>query len=446
MQQKQTFADNFPENSPADFQPGFQPPFSPHPAQATTVHPSRFTGDGRTYFRFWLVNVLLAIVTLGLYKPLARRRTAQYFYEHSQVAGSPLEFTARKRSMVVGFIVALVLAGLFRAGQLSGLDAIWALTLALITLWTPFAWTNAMRFRLANTRWRGLRLQFAVRWQTVYRAYWPMFAQSVLILAVLIALWLLAPFELEGMFDITGLLDAFFDEEDDGLFTASMGAVLVIGLALFGLLAIRMDYNLRDLLVRHVRLGAQTVTWQRPKFRAFLKIWLMAGLLWLAALWVVDFAGDLIFDDSLDFDEALRKHGPIIIVWTVVALALLWFALVLLTSPARAYYRARIFQLIWNRVEVQLGPDDNPGQPARFACNLKLFPYLWLRFKNALLRILTLGFYGPLATLSEYRMKLESVTLHAPGDLDHLTGEMVKQQASGIGDALADSVGLELIG
>jgi len=176
----------------------------------------------------------------------------------------------------------------------------------------------------------------------------------------------------------------------------------------------------------------------------------MTGLLMAAALWAVDFAGDLIFDDSLDFDEELRKRGPIFIVWVVIALALLWFMLVLATSPARAYYRARIFQLIWNRVEVKLGPDekvaDNSDLSARFSCALKLRAYLWLRFKNALLRILTLGFYGPLATLSEYRMKLESVTLSVPGDLEHLTGEMVKQQASGIGDALADSVGLELIG
>jgi len=249
MQQNTTFSNNFPETSPTDFQrdsqSGFQALSGIHPAQTTTTYLSRFTGDGGTYFRFWLVNVLLAIVTLGLYKPLARRRTAQYFYEHSQVAGSPLEFTAKRRSMVVGFIVALILAGLFRAGQLSGLDAIWVLTLALLTLWTPFAWTNAMRFRMANTRWRGLRLQFVARWKTVYRAYWPMFAQSVLILMVLIALWALAPFELEGRFDIVGLLGAMVDEEDDGLFTASMWAVLGTGLVLFGLLAIRMDYNLR---------------------------------------------------------------------------------------------------------------------------------------------------------------------------------------------------------
>ena len=50
-------------------------------------------------------NVLLSIVTLGFFRPFARRRTAQYFYSHTDIAGSPLEFTAQQRKMVIGFLV-----------------------------------------------------------------------------------------------------------------------------------------------------------------------------------------------------------------------------------------------------------------------------------------------------------------------------------------------------
>lgn len=35
----------------------------------------RFSGSGGEYFRVWIVNLLLSIVTLGLYTPWARRRT-----------------------------------------------------------------------------------------------------------------------------------------------------------------------------------------------------------------------------------------------------------------------------------------------------------------------------------------------------------------------------------
>src|SRR5438105_2125863 len=38
------------------------------------AHRLKFTGDGGVYFGVWIVNLLLMIVTLGLYTPFARRR------------------------------------------------------------------------------------------------------------------------------------------------------------------------------------------------------------------------------------------------------------------------------------------------------------------------------------------------------------------------------------
>ena len=76
------------------------------------AHALRFTGDGGVYMGVWLVNLLLMIVTLGLYTPFARRRTIKYFYGHTTVAGSPLEFTGGIRRMFMGFIL---FAGLYAA-------------------------------------------------------------------------------------------------------------------------------------------------------------------------------------------------------------------------------------------------------------------------------------------------------------------------------------------
>ena len=43
-------------------------------------------------------------------------------------------------------------------------------------------------------------------------------------------------------------------------------------------------------------------------------------------------------------------------------------------------------------------------------------------------------------------MKADSVTLHVKGGLDQLVGQLVRQQQDGLGDALADAAGLDLIG
>ena len=86
------------------------------------------------------------------------------------------------------------------------------------------------------------------------------------------------------------------------------------------------------------------------------------------------------------------------------------------------------------------------SQMARFRCDLGTSGYVWLRIRNLLLTLLTLGLYRPFARVSEYRMKTESVTLHVKGGTDQVVGALARQQAGGLGDALADAAGLDLIG
>jgi uncharacterized membrane protein YjgN (DUF898 family) len=111
--------------------------------------------------------------------------------------------------------------------------------------------------------------------------------------------------------------------------------------------------------------------------------------------------------------------------------------LFLASAPARAYREARMFQLVWNNIGV--------SQVARFRCRLKAGRYVGLRIRNVLLTILTLGFYRPFAVASEYRMKTDSVTLHVKGGLDQLAGQLAREE-QGLGDAIADAVGLGLVG
>ena len=46
-----------------------------------------FTGSGSEYFRIWIVNLLLTLVTLGLYYPWAKVRRLRYFYAVPQRPG-----------------------------------------------------------------------------------------------------------------------------------------------------------------------------------------------------------------------------------------------------------------------------------------------------------------------------------------------------------------------
>ena len=403
--------------------------------QTIDAYPLEFTGSGGEYFRVWIVNVLLSIVTLGFYTPWARQRTAQYFYSHTLVAGSPLEFTAQQRRMVMGFALLVLITLAYNIAARTGQDTAVGLFLLGGAVLAPFIWASAMRFRLGATRWRGLRLQFTAGWKEVYMASWPVFALALVWFGVFFGLQMLSP-------EVAHALQAAEEEVRKPrmpTFTAAMVGLLVLGLVLTVLCVIRLEYNYKSLLVLRSQVGAERGRW-KPVYLDFVKVWLATVAVFIVSvviIWLVMFvaAGSSI---ALLVASAGKGLGLWMVVVIIAAFVGGIFLMFLASAPARAYREARMFQLMWNNIGV--------SHLARFKCRLRSGRYVWLRIKNMLLTLATLGIYRPFARGSEYRMKVESVTLHIKGGVEQVAGVMVKQQQGGLGDALADAAGLDLIG
>ncbi|CAN7231183.1 YjgN family protein [Acidovorax sp. LjRoot129] len=409
-------------------------PMSTFMPQEIDAHPLEFTGSGGEYFRVWIVNVLLSIITLGIYTPWARRRTAQYFYSHTLVAGSPLEFTAQQRKMVMGFVLLTLLTIAYNIAANTGQDAAVGVFLLTGALLSPLIWGRAMRFRLGATRWRGLRLQFTASWKEVYIASWPMFALALVWFGVFFGMQALSP-------ELAQALDAMEDEDVKQAlprFTPAMGGLLGLGLVLTVLCFIRLEYNYKSLLVLKAQVGAERGRW-KPVYMDFVKVWLATVLVFVLCVVGISALVGVVAGSSIAlFASRSERMGLWLIVAIIVGFVVGIFMLFLASAPARAYREARMFQLQWNNTGV--------SHVARFKCHLRTGRYVGLRIKNMLLTLLTFGLYRPFARVSEYRMKLESVTLHVKGGVDQVAGAMVRQQQGGLGDALADAAGLDLIG
>lgn len=238
-------------------------------AQEIDAHPLEFTGSGGEYFRVWIVNVLLTILTLGFYTPWARRRTAQYFYGHTLVAGSPLEFTAQQRRMVMGFVMLVMITIAYNIAVNTGQDTAVSLFLLAGALLAPFIWGSAMRFRLGSTRWRGLRLQFTASWREVYVASWPVFAIALVWIGVFFGIQYLAP---ESAGALQELAADESGEADLPTMTAAIWGLVVLGLLLSVLCFIRLEYNYKSLLVLRAQVGAESGRW-KPVYMDFIKVW-----------------------------------------------------------------------------------------------------------------------------------------------------------------------------
>ncbi len=387
----------------------------------------RFTGTGGEFFRVWIVNVLLSIVTLGFYTPFARRRTAQYFFSHTDVAGSPLEFTAQQRKMVIGFLVLVGLYLAFNVASETGQDFAVAVFMLGGAALAPYFWASAMRFRLGATRWRGLRLQFTPSWGEVYKASWPVFVIAMLWIGVSFAAgMLIEPMQATGKAG-----PPRFPDVPAAFWFLVLGAV-----AGSILCVIRLEFNYKSLLVLRARIGGESGRW-KPVYGDFVRIWFATLGVLLASLAVV---AVLFLAVALASGVAISKRptGSDFVVMIIFGVLAFLFGLLVLLAPVRAYREARMFQLVWNNVGV--------SHIARFRCGLSAWRYVGLRIRNVILTLFTLGFWRPFARVSEHRMKTESVTLHVKGGLDQLMGRLTRQQEGGVGDALADAVGLDLVG
>ena len=53
-----------------------------------------FRGDGFEYFKIWIVNILLTIVTLGIYSAWATVRNHRYFYSNLYLDGNNFSYLA----------------------------------------------------------------------------------------------------------------------------------------------------------------------------------------------------------------------------------------------------------------------------------------------------------------------------------------------------------------
>ncbi len=162
-------------------------PFPTHPdAGSPAIWRFRFTGEGGEYFRIWIVNLLLTIVTLGIYSAWAKVRREQYFHRHLLLAESGFEYHGRPLAILKGRIVAVALLVTLSVAEDIGPLAYGAALLVILPL-VPWLAVRALRFRAYNTSYRGLRFSF-------HGTYWEAFRVFVGYgLLALFTLWLAFP-------------------------------------------------------------------------------------------------------------------------------------------------------------------------------------------------------------------------------------------------------------
>ncbi len=134
-------------------------------AEPVKRHPVEFTADAGEYFRIWIVNLALAIVTLGIYSAWAKVRKRRYFYGHTRVDGETFEYRANPIAILKGRLIAVALFAVFYAISHFAPFYIWAIYLVLLFV-GPWLVVRSLAFNAYNTAYRNVRFAFSGTYRT----------------------------------------------------------------------------------------------------------------------------------------------------------------------------------------------------------------------------------------------------------------------------------------
>jgi uncharacterized membrane protein YjgN (DUF898 family) len=362
-------------------------------APATTAGlPFSFHGRAGEYFGIWIVNLLLSIITLGIYSAWAKVRTKRYFYGNTKLDGSAFDYLASPIQILKG---RLIMFAFFLAYAV--ISTIWPIAvlpfIIAIFLLAPWAIVRARAFNAHNSSYRNVRFSYKGKLAEAFQLFvlWP--------IATLLTLGGLAPYVARRvdrflMNDASyGKAPVAFDGKTSVYYRIYAIALLLAWPALLlygGMVAFGIFMSMKTI-------GLDPVEAEQASAEAMLQIqiWLAPFVHWLPILLLIAI--------------------PLAIVaWTYL-------------TVARQNY-------LFNNTKV--GPHE-------LRLNLSLARVLWIRFSNLVVIALSFGLMIPWAQIRMARYQIEQMSLLPRGDLDTLVGEQ-RNKVGAYGDEMGEGMDLDM--
>ncbi len=123
------------------------------------VQAFEFHGTTGEFFRIWIVNMMLSIVTLGMYSAWAKVRTRKYFYNNTMLMDTSFDYLADPVKILKGRLFALALIFIY---TLSAIISPLLQSVILVVFIALFPWViiKALKFNLYNSAYRNIRFHF----------------------------------------------------------------------------------------------------------------------------------------------------------------------------------------------------------------------------------------------------------------------------------------------
>jgi uncharacterized membrane protein YjgN (DUF898 family) len=336
--------------------PSRPPPPPPTPSKAL---PLAFAGRAGSYFAIWIVNLLLTILTLGIWSAWAKVRRKRYFLGTTTIDGDAFDYLADGWTILKGRLIVAAATAVYVASQSISPYLQGGLVLLYLVSY-PWIVNSSLRFNARMTVWRNVRFDFA-------GSYW-------------------------------GAMFVFL-------------VMPVVGMASFGLLlpvATRLGANY---LARHSRCGTAPFH-ASPALAPFYIALLQTLAILIAALFIIMF----VIGVAVTLAGA-TPEDPIELIESIDVSYLTVMPLVMLAGfmLATNFYRARVRNIVVRTLTL--------NEHHRFDSVLSGLHYAWIVLSNGIVSIASLGLLHPWAAVRAWRYQAACLSVMPAAALDAFVGQ-----------------------
>jgi Predicted membrane protein len=320
-----------------------------------------FRGSASEYFGIWIVNILLTIITLGIYSAWAKVRRNRYFYGSTFVDGHSFDYHARGLQILIGRVI--VLAILIVINLVTTFVPLLALAAPVIfAVVLPFLLARGLRFSARVTSYRNVR------------------------------------------FDFTGTTWGAFKSVVLG------GLVAILTLGILAPLSSRWMYRY---IFNNLRYGDRPFSTD-PRLGKLYRVWWPAFAVILIGGVAVIAVGVALYMAMTVTDTGIDENAPAALIFAAVYGTLIPY--LLLYWSASIIYRIGVRNVVMNASLLD-------GRHRLFS-DMGRRRYFWIVVSNLFVTVLTLGLMRPWAAVRERRYSVEHSGIAFDGDIGEVLASM----------------------
>lgn len=325
-----------------------------------------FKGSSKEYFRIWIVNLCLTLLTFGFFSAWSKVRKKRYFYSHLVLDDTPFQYLGQPVPILKGRIIAVILFLLYYLSR-NVFTGLFPYALVIGFFLAPWVIVKSLAFNCRYSAYRNMTFRFNGNYSGALKV---------------VFVWGLIPsFIIGTLFDWWGKLWL-------------AGIVFLM----FGILFPYWLRRFKDFIISNTSYGGQTATFEVTG-GTFFQIYVVSGLIILGFLFVIGM--------TTAIGSSVIKGSAYIIMLTVIPL---YFGYIL----AYAYVQANITNAVWKGS--RLGP-------IRFLCTLKSVDLAKLYITNAIGIIISCGFLIPWAVIRTFQYRIDHTRVINTSDLMAFQGD-----------------------